>query len=509
MGWLEQRFSAVVGSMTNQDASDVSYCTTAEMESYFQTGYDWWAGLSSDSAWKSNAYYTGASRASFYGGTDATIAAQQIGIFQPSSIWAAATKCAAGTGYVASTSQAKMKTASYSVLAKALPTEEAPLTYGGVQWYWDKDTNTVHVDPAENPESGYEVGVMPNTATITSGWINKESEWAMADPDDQYPLRGYAKNWVFGEGVVNIPQYTIQFIDPYEDLWPGTHSIQLPSTLKQIDAKAFYGSPGDGKTTATMSIAGVYDDHYTESQLSVIDADAFGFFTKKFTKSSLDLVIPDAVTTETFSNPLPKVTKVPYKGYEVAKPEVTTSFLFDGTEKKLDIAENDAYTVEGTVSATESGAYAARISLNKYYTWPDGSTDDIYIGWAIAPKSYSQDDLDKAKADAEKAAKASQFAQGLNIDTSNKVVKCKKGKKKLVKAVKTKKVKVTGAKGKVSYAKVAKGSSKKLGIAKGGKITVKKGTKKGSYKIKVKVTAAAQGDYKATSATVTITVVVK
>ena len=69
---------------------------------------------------------------------------------------------------------------------------------------------------------------------------------------------------------------------------------------------------------------------------------------------------------------------------------------------------------------------------------------------------------------------------------------------------------VTKAQGKVTYAKVAKGSSAALTINKStGKVTVKKGTKKGTYKIKVKVTAAGNKNYKSGSKAVTCKVAVK
>ena len=67
---------------------------------------------------------------------------------------------------------------------------------------------------------------------------------------------------------------------------------------------------------------------------------------------------------------------------------------------------------------------------------------------------------------------------------------------------------LTGAKTTVTYAKVASGSSAKLTVnKKTGAITVAKGTKKGTYKVKVKATAAKTTNYKAAaSKVVTITV---
>lgn len=73
-------------------------------------------------------------------------------------------------------------------------------------------------------------------------------------------------------------------------------------------------------------------------------------------------------------------------------------------------------------------------------------------------------------------------------------------KSKVVKAVK-----VSGAKGKVTYVKA--GGSKKLKVnKKTGKVTIKKGTRKGRYKVKIKVKAAAKERYLACTKTVKVTV---
>ena len=76
------------------------------------------------------------------------------------------------------------------------------------------------------------------------------------------------------------------------------------------------------------------------------------------------------------------------------------------------------------------------------------------------------------------------------------------------KAVAVAPVKVTGAKGTVKYAKVS--GSKYLKVnSKTGKVTVQKGTKKGDYKITVKVTAGETKNYKTYNKRVTVTVGVK
>ena len=66
---------------------------------------------------------------------------------------------------------------------------------------------------------------------------------------------------------------------------------------------------------------------------------------------------------------------------------------------------------------------------------------------------------------------------------------------------------VSGAQGKLSYKKAS--GDKALSISSSGKLTVKKGTKKGTYKIKVKVTSAATSNYQKATKDVTLKVKVK
>ena len=100
-------------------------------------------------------------------------------------------------------------------------------------------------------------------------------------------------------------------------------------------------------------------------------------------------------------------------------------------------------------------------------------------------------------------------SQPMTVTATRKVVKLKKLKKK--KQV-VSPITVKSAQGAVSYKiTVANKKSKKaLKInAKTGKITVKKGTKKGTYRVKVTVTAAGNSEYEAGSRTVEVSVVVK
>ncbi len=90
-----------------------------------------------------------------------------------------------------------------------------------------------------------------------------------------------------------------------------------------------------------------------------------------------------------------------------------------------------------------------------------------------------------------------------------------KGKKPAVKYSKTKKrtikrskaITVKNAVGKLSYKKVK--GNKKITVSKSGKITVKKGLKKGTYTVRIKVTAAGNSNYNAAVKTVKVKIRVK
>ena len=104
---------------------------------------------------------------------------------------------------------------------------------------------------------------------------------------------------------------------------------------------------------------------------------------------------------------------------------------------------------------------------------------------------------------------AAKQAQSMKVTASAKTVKAKKLKKK---AQTIAPVKVSGAQGAVSYkmAKVNAKSKKALKLnASNGKITIKKGTKKGNYSMQVTVTAAGDERYLPASQTVTVKAKVK
>ncbi len=137
----------------------------------------------------------------------------------------------------------------------------------------------------------------------------------------------------------------------------------------------------------------------------------------------------------------------------------------------------DATTGKVTVKGLKAGKATITFSLNK-----DGKVEE---------------------AKCEVTVKADKKANTLKVKATNKTFKAKALKKK---AATYKAVTVSKPQGTVKYTVTKKNS--KLKFSKG-KITVKKKTKKGTYKISVKVTAAGNANYKEGSKTVTVTVKVK
>ena len=121
----------------------------------------------------------------------------------------------------------------------------------------------------------------------------------------------------------------------------------------------------------------------------------------------------------------------------------------------------------------------------------------------------SADQIKTATQNLQSAIDGLKMDQTLTVKAVKKTVKVKKVKKK---AQTVKPLTVKGQKTTVTYkgAAVGKKAKKALKInAKTGKITVKKKTKKGTYKMKVTVTAAGSAKYEAASKNVTVTIKVR
>ena len=105
-------------------------------------------------------------------------------------------------------------------------------------------------------------------------------------------------------------------------------------------------------------------------------------------------------------------------------------------------------------------------------------------------------------------SKANAAANPMKVKGKTVKIKRSKLKKKSVTFSAKKAVTVKNAKGKVTYKK-KEGHKKILINRKTGKFTVRKGLKKGTYRVKVLVTAAGNYDYRSGSKSVTVRIMVK
>ena len=138
-----------------------------------------------------------------------------------------------------------------------------------------------------------------------------------------------------------------------------------------------------------------------------------------------------------------------------------------------------------------------------------GDTEEtVYAGEYLAWSDWSDPITVKTPA----AKKADKEANPITVKVKAVTFNASKVKAKAQSVKASKAFTVKNAKGAVTYKAtkdVTKGAMKKVTVAKGGKVTVKRGTKAGTYKLKVRVTAAGDSTYASGSKTVTLAVKVK
>lgn len=156
--------------------------------------------------------------------------------------------------------------------------------------------------------------------------------------------------------------------------------------------------------------------------------------------------------------------------YEFMKEYRYTNELFFGT---------DAYNKSGVFIYNDGKVLAIRSSVAP-------ARESVTDVPAVSPKK------DEKKANT------------IKVTVKTKTVKAKALKKG---KVTVSAVTVKNAEGKLCYKKLS--GSKKLTVTKNGKITVKKGTKKGIYRIKIKITAKGNSRYLENSVTRTVKIKVK
>ena len=339
---------------------------------------------------------------------------------------------------------------------------------------------------------------MWNTALSDKPDINiKASLTGLAtDPESLYIKLGLLRLKVNaeGEGGTNFYPTTLAYSDDIKDVIALINSIgeieDTPECAAKLEAarKAYDAlSDGDKKriynyaelTKAEAGYKDIIDDKTepatdipTEAQTEPVTEPVSDAPTEPVTDKPSDPSQPDDKNVKSIT--ACKVSSVVPKTYN-GKAQTQSIIVADGSKA---LQEGTDYAVT-YVNNTNAGKATVVIMGKGAY---DG----------FIKKTFT---INKAK-------------NTLKVKATAKKVKASKLKKK---ALKVKALKVTKAIGKKSY-KITSSKSlkKKFKVNKTtGKITVKKGLKKGTYKIKVKVTAKGNANYKSMSKTVKVKITVK
>jgi len=287
-------------------------------------------------------------------------------------------------------------------------------------------------------------------------------------------------------------------------------SVDLPTTVTTLHKDAFKDCAQTVKVISTVE-----DQINGTGDYAKVVPEGSGHKIISRAEATADEIsdLPKEITDENVSDAALAIAEARAK-YEALSPEEKDA-LPAGTVEKLEAAEAklDAYATNEKAAAIVDLAneiVAAADVDSKLFTAATVEAFDAAVDAAKAAlnnKDATTADLKKAAADlkAAKEALKEKAANTLSVTKKTKTVKAAKVKKakQTVKAITVKK-----HAGKVTFKKVS-GKAQLSVNSKTGKITVKKGTKKGTYSIKVKVTAAGDGNHKAGSKTVTVKIKVK
>ena len=201
--------------------------------------------------------------------------------------------------------------------------------------------------------------------------------------------------------------------------------------------------------------------------------------------------------------------RVSYYVYGIDIQHDTTEHAIDRSELTAEVEK--AMTLKEADYTPETwAAFQTAFDNAKVLVYIEGLNQNIKEH-AKTTQAYILQRLNELK-EAEKALVKAQKPQPVVKKKATTIKVSPLSKKFKAKALKKAKKSFTlkakvNSKAKASFKKLS--GSKKITVSKAGKVTLKKKLKKGTYKIKIKVTTAAKGNYKAGSKTVTVKIVVK
>ena len=288
---------------------------------------------------------------------------------------------------------------------------------------------------------------------------------------------------------------------------------------------------GNGNYTIQQSL---YGDNYDNYFLMIIDSDTdellFQLNTNKSSNDFLTVVLildlssptetmkyVDAFYYDTTSN-YPVIEGHTYVGQNYHDELDNASFYIDYNSTAIDkytatnifsSSNQLAFSVWNEMLNEKLGMNLGAIGFTKYCTehsWNSGEVTKKSTPTATGVKTYTCTLCGTTKTAS--IPKCAKYDNPMTAKGKTATLKYAKLKTKKLTLASKKIIKLSKAQGTVTYKKTS--GNKKISVnKKTGKITVEKGLKKGTYKVKIKVTAAGNASYKAKVKTVTVKIKVK
>lgn len=250
-------------------------------------------------------------------------------------------------------------------------------------------------------------------------------------------------------------------------------SVKIPGVNENVEKNTFYGCISLETLKICEGVTEIQDDAFNDCE---------------------------AVRTVELPVSLKKI-----DAYTFRECESLTDVYYNGSKAQWDKIEIGAQNEKLTGAKLHFNSSAPTQSCGGNHKWNGGKVTKKATPTSTGVKTYTCTLCGEVKT--ETIAKCGKYANPIIVKGKTVTVKLKSLKKKTQTIAQKNAFKITKAQGKVTYTK--SGGEKKITVSKSGKLTVKKGLKKGSYKVKVKVKAAGNKSYKPSSKTATVTIKIK
>jgi hypothetical protein len=342
--------------------------------------------------------------------------------------------------------------------------------------------NTIAFSSFDSNDSIKSITISDSVTSISSNAIvNCSKLKTLTIPGSVTTIPDHVVYWCFALEKVTM-ESGVKSIEGYAFAYESKlNNVVIPDTVTYIGEWAFYGCDSLKNITIPASVTeiGRHALGISVATESVID----GFTITGYAGSGAEDYVKNIDDTELWNKGL--ITFVALK--DMAKTTVklsSSTYTYNGKAKKPSV------TVKYGKTTLKSGTDYKVVYSNNTKV---GTADVTITGKGDYAGTIT------------KTFKITKAAQKVSVKTTSKIYSNSKVKK----ASQTFSLGASASgKGKLSYKKTS-GNSRITVNKKTGKVTVKKGTAKGTYKIKVQIKAATTSNYKAATVTKTITVKVK